>query len=490
MSENKIQFPGFVGSSATQRVGRFSKESTINMYLEAATATDGHGKEEQVYTLVGTPGLLLLQNIGLGSIRGIHRISNSGIIYFVSGNHVYRWTSLTSAPVQIGIIVTTSGYVSIADNGIQVVFVDGTDGFYVTLNDTTHTVIQIVSVNFYPASMVTFQDGYFIFNKVNSINIFISDLYSVNFLALNTAGKTGNSDNITGIITCNKELYVFGNTTTEIWWNSGQSGSTPFVPQEGKFFQVGCVAIATILKVFNSVFWLGENEDGGVVVYEMANDTPMRISNSAVEFSIQNGGGDETASTSYTYQEEGHYFYCVNVPGTNTTWCYDTATSKWAERRSIINGVVGRHLAEWSVYAFGLNIVGDYLNGHLYTYDFNTYTDDGNPILRIRQSPHMSQGLATIFYKLFQIDISPGVGLSNGLGNQITPTVYLEISNDGGETWGQPKVASMGKRGKYFNRCRWQRLGRSRDRVFRVSTTDPVKFNLLSAVLDIEIGTS
>ena len=90
-----------------------------------------------------------------------------------------------------------------------------------------------------------------------------------------------------------------------------------------------------------------------------------------------------------------------------------------------------------------------------------------------------------------EVDFSFGAGLVNdGVNTQssINPRVTLELSNDGGMTWTNPIYASMGKIGQYQHRARWQRLGTSRDRVFRVTVTEPVKVQMLSAMLDVEEG--
>jgi len=44
--------------------------------------------------------------------------------------------------------------------------------------------------------------------------------------------------------------------------------------------------------------------------------------------------------------------------------------------------------------------------------------------------------------------------------------------------------------GSYTQRARWQRLGSSRDRVFRVTISEPVRCTILSAYLDVEVGQS
>jgi len=64
----------------------------------------------------------------------------------------------------------------------------------------------------------------------------------------------------------------------------------------------------------------------------------------------------------------------------------------------------------------------------------------------------------------------------------------LRWSNDGGSTWSNEHWTSIGAIGAYQNRARWRRLGWSRDRVFEVVVTDPVKAVIISANLKASSG--
>jgi hypothetical protein len=48
----------------------------------------------------------------------------------------------------------------------------------------------------------------------------------------------------------------------------------------------------------------------------------------------------------------------------------------------------------------------------------------------------------------------------------------------------------MGKLGERKRRVRWRRLGKSRDRVFKVTITDPVKVVMVGASVDVTVGLS
>ena len=488
MAENKKNMPGFVGPSYVSRVKRFDAQRLINYYIEQDET--GGGKGAQPAVLIGTPGLKRLQTIGPGPIRGLYTISNTQISIVVSGNTVWYISGSAAIPQQVsGNLLTSVGAVSMADNGNELVIVDGQFGYSINIG-INPTITQITDPNFYPSSVVTFQDGYLIFNQVGTTSFFLSNLYTTTFPALNVENKTGNSDILVSLISYNRQLILFGTRSMEVWWDSGASGSSPFQRQDGRNSQIGCAAPQSISVLQDQIFWLGSNAQGGGVVYSLVNSVPTRVSTHAVEYYIQSVG-DLSQAVSWAYQLEGHYFYCLNIPGSDTTWCYDMENGQWAERQSTVNGVTGRHLVQNHCVLNNVHICGDYNSGNIYELDLETYTDNGEMIRRIRQSPHVSDNLNRLFFKLIEVDFSFGAGLVNdGVNTQssINPRVTLELSNDGGMTWTNPIYASMGKIGQYQHRARWQRLGTSRDRVFRVTVTEPVKVQMLSAMLDVEEG--
>jgi hypothetical protein len=111
------------------------------------------------------------------------------------------------------------------------------------------------------------------------------------------------------------------------------------------------------------------------------------------------------------------------------------------------------------------------------------------PIRRERIFRHLSDEQQWIFYQWLQIDVEAGVGLSTGQGSD--PQIILQWSDDGGHTWSNEHLLSAGKQGEYGKRAILkQPLGRSRDRVFKVAMSDPVKWALLNAYFGAEKGSS
>ncbi|MCP4988361.1 MAG: YncE family protein [Colwellia sp.] len=65
------------------------------------------------------------------------------------------------------------------------------------------------------------------------------------------------------------------------------------------------------------------------------------------------------------------------------------------------------------------------------------------------------------------------------------PQVTLSWSVDGGHTWSNEYAASLGKIGEYKKRLIWRRLGYSKDRVFRIAISSPVKKVLLDQYVEV-----
>jgi hypothetical protein len=80
----------------------------------------------------------------------------------------------------------------------------------------------------------------------------------------------------------------------------------------------------------------------------------------------------------------------------------------------------------------------------------------------------------------------PATGPVDQVGTEAK--VMLTWSDDGGFTWSNEHWATVGRRGNRFARVIWHRLGMSRDRVFRATFSDDVKFILIDARFDVSVS--
>jgi hypothetical protein len=292
------------------------------------------------------------------------------------------------------------------------------------------------------------------------------------------------------IVTCSsvmRRVWLFGKRSTQVWWNSG-SALFPFERVDGASSEYGCLAAASVARFADSVVWLGGGPNAAGMVMMSQGYQPTRISNYALETLIA-GLGDVSSATAWTYQQAGHPFYALNLPGAETTWVYDLATQQWHERAYFSNGAYSRHRAECHTLSFGEHVVGDYENGNIYALDQDQHTDDGAPLVWMRRSPHLSADMTRLFFNAFQIDVEMGTGL-DGIQQGTDPQIFLRYSDDFGHSWSAEKQASSGKIGEYRKRMIFRRLGSARNRVFEIRGSDPVKVRILGAELDITQGAS
>ena len=112
------------------------------------------------------------------------------------------------------------------------------------------------------------------------------------------------------------------------------------------------------------------------------------------------------------------------------------------------------------------------------------YDEDGTQIVRVRRAPHMHNGMQMIRHSSLCVDMETGMGTATGQG--INPQAMLRYSDDGGRTWSSELWLSAGRQGAYKTRCKWNRLGQARDRVYELYCSDPVRWVILGAEIETE----
>jgi hypothetical protein len=474
-----VKLEGFIGPSYTLAHPSAGAQRLVNLYPEVNEAGP---RKQNVASLRGTPGLRLRATLGDGPIRGVHRAS-TGQLFVVSGNRVYEVDSSWTATLRSGTLDTFTGRVTMADDGTRVVIGAGGATSY-AVPVASGSAVAAIADGDEPGGHVAWQDGYFVHTVPGTGQFQISDLNDITYDALEVATAEGRPDRLVMVVSVNRMLWLFGEQTTEVWWNSGHP-DFPFERVQNAFIEVGTVAAGTCVRTSNSVAWVGGDERGKGTVWLAQGFSPVRISTHAVEHALSSYSRLDEASA-FSYQQEGHEFYQLTVPASDDdsggTFVYDLSTGQWHERSYLSSSGEEPHRAWVGAAAFGEVVVGDRADGRVYTYDLGFYLDDAQPIRRMRQTPHISQGERRIRYGSFELQAEPGVGLSSGQGS--APYAYLSWSDDGGHTWSSEHAASMGAQGQYKNRCIWRRLGVGRDRVFRVSTSEPVPVTWLGAEID------
>jgi len=114
------------------------------------------------------------------------------------------------------------------------------------------------------------------------------------------------------------------------------------------------------------------------------------------------------------------------------------------------------------------------------------------PIRRLRRFALPFDSNKWIYLSRFELILQAGVGLSGTAATVqgYDPLVMFRLSRDGGQTWDDELTMSMGKLGEYTRRAFLNRLGRARNPVVEISSSDPVFVSWLEATIDYEEGTS
>lgn len=432
-----------------------------------------------------TAGLALLAADTQAGWRCLYRASN-GALYGVVAQNVYsldgNWTRTL-----LGTITSVQTPVSMIDNGLVIVVVDGTPNGY-SINMGTNQFLLITDAAFYGADRADYIDTFFVFNKPGTNQMYASPsewIPGIAFDPLAIAAKSGYPDLIQGLIVMHREIWILGTLTTEIWYDAG-APDFPFAILPGTFIEHGCAAKYSIIKAGLSVFWLSQDLRGTAIVIKGHDYAAQRISTFALENEFQTYA-TVTDAIGYTYQLSGHVFYALVFPTANKTWVWDDSTSLWHEEAwTDANGNLNRHRANCAAFANNKVICGDWENGNLYTYDLNTYTDNGGPITRIRSFPHLLNDNKRVMYNQFIADMDVGESTgSDGFTDQAPPTITLRWSDDRGRTFGSGIQQSLGGPGQTYTNIQFRRLGMARDRVFELSWSVPIKTALNGAFVEI-----
>jgi hypothetical protein len=453
----------FVGPSYTLATRQASSQRAVNLYLQAMETPSKAG-----VIMRAVPGLALFASLG-AEIRGA--IEAAGRCFFVAGGSLYELASDGTATSR-GSLLTTTGNVGMAWGTTQLVIVDGANGYVFTLS--SNVFAQITDTDFPGSDRVDYLDGFFLLKAPGTQQFYVTAIDDAsNIDALDFASAESTPDDIVAHVTVNQRVYLLGELVTEVWFNSGNE-DFPLSRSSGETIDVGCIAAWSVVKADAGLLWIGRDLNGSGIVYKASGGPPSRISTVAVEEALQ-ASTNLAGAVAYVYQDHGQTFYAINAPGVASTWVYEVATNAWHERCDLDgDGQFIAHRATHHVFALGLHLVGD-ADGKVYRMDRTLNTFDGDARVCERTSPNDAAPLRDLkSHSAFVLDCLTGEAASGA------PMAELSWSNDGGATFGNPVERSAGALGNRYQRLVWRRLGRSRDRVWRVRFSADAPFAIVS----------
>lgn len=258
-------------------------------------------------------------------VKGIFYWQQKGCLLTVANGRIYKIDSAkvitdktTNALTNVtnsAIFASDGGATWIATGGRMVLLdwnTSETNAIFVADTDAPTTVTH-----------VTYLDGYVICNKVGSGQFFwTSPLDRASWNALDFASAESHPDTIIALHSFWRELYLFGQSTVEVWYNSG----TPnFSRLGGGLIEVGCSAPYSVVRLSGTIFWMDNMRR-----FVRLNGRDAQSVSQPIQRQLDNLPfvADMVA---YPISTRGRNWIILNFQSSNKTYCYDIDLNQWAE---------------------------------------------------------------------------------------------------------------------------------------------------------------
>lgn len=462
-----------LGLGIQGRSPNVTAQRRLNIYLDVQQQED-----KAKVAAYPTPGLVAFTTLSGDVTRGIWQMESLDRLFVVQGRGFWEVRHNGTA-VKRGTLAAgdNSGLVGIADNGTQVCIVTGSHGY---IWDTGSNTFSTIASAFPGGDTVTFLDSYFIVNRPGTGQFWISGQYDgTTWNGLDYATAEANPDNLVAVAADRGGLALFGSISTELWYNNG-GADFPFARIEGAPSEMGLAARWSLARCQGLWIGLFRNRQSALTIGRLDGYQISSISTSDLDYLI-NRYQNPLDAVAFAFTVAGHDFYQITFRTDGVTWLYDATTAAWSQLQSAGDT---RHRAERAA-SFGSScVVSDYQSGSLYYLDADIYTEDGTAVPRELVGSHIFAGatLNRTRIRRLRLDMESGVGLEG----EAAPTVMLQISRDGGHTWGNELWTPSGKIGVYLSRAEWRRLGQARDWLFKIRITDPIKTAIIGAYVEID----
>lgn len=460
------------GGSYQDRSRALSSQETRGFYPEIVE----QGKDQ--FVIKSFPGQNLLGNVSAAPERGSHQMNEIG--YRVTGDTLYEVAS-DGTHTDRGTIPGTDRCI-FADDGVNMFIVS--DFIVSQYSSSTNLVTTVTDTDIAGSQSVTFINNQFAYTfPLLTVFSVVGDGSSAT--SLNGVGAESNPDELVRDYTFNQVLYRFGKRSVGLWYNSGV-GVPPFDRIEGQIVNIGLQAIHSIANTKDFIYWLGSDNQ----IYKARDSQEVVISTAAISGAIQDYSTTSDAFSS-TLTIDDKEILVVTFPTANKTWCLIEELEKngWFELSE--GKTDGRYNAGSIMEVYNKILVGDRSSGDLYNLDFNVYDQAGTTWRRRRvlgsiNSDKLGVKGQRVQMSRFELIMEKGVGLLTGQGED--PLIMIEASYDGGNSWVTGTWMRIGRLGEFNIRAEWHSMKSFYDMIIRITTSDPVAYNIYSGAIDIRLA--
>ena len=460
------------GPSYQDRSRPLSSQETRNFYHELVES----GKDQ--YVIKSFPGQTTLGSTTAGLDRGQHRMAEiayrvvGGILYEISvlGNHINR-----------GAIPGTDRCI-FANDGVNMFIV--ADGVVSQYSNDTNLVTTVTDPDIVGALSVAYINNQFLytFPQLTVLSV-VGDGSSAS--GLNAVNEESEGDDLVRDYVFNAIIYRFGQRSCPNWYNSGV-GTPPIDKIEGQTINIGLQATHSIANSKDFIYWLGSDNQ----VYAARGGQESVVSTAALSGGIQKYSVTSDAF-GYIITIDNKDIYILTFPTENKTWALieSLGINGWFELSEGLTD--GRYNAGSFLHAYNRILVGDRSNGNLNYLDFDSYDQAGTPWRRRRvlgsiNSDKLGQKGHRVQMSRMEFIMETGVGLITGQGED--PKIMIEASYDGGKSWASGTWMKIGRLGQTNIKAEWYSMKSFYDMIVRITTSDPVAYNIYSAAIDLRLA--
>ena len=416
-------------------------------------------------------------------------------LYGVWGNTLFRITNSGNA-IRIGNVNSKTTLVTFAENQDQTAtqtrgFVcDGTTIFQWDLKaedaavSSTFTEIQslpdVLGDVRAIAKYITYNTYRLILTAENAIQWFFTDPNDTEFIGFESSES--NPDKTVRAISFGGNVWVFSNYSYDIFSYTGSSDD-PYDVASGATGKIGCTNGDTIAVHGDFMFWMGQGETSNDNVYmasvsgAITEITNPGISNIIRKWKYKNN------CRGFAFTERGNTFYCLTSKLDKWSLVYCVETKQWHRRSSSMNGMLNYWDVVNVVNCYGTMFFGTNDSNKLCKFNYETIVDHNDfPVTRYWQSSVYIEGLD--FYKLCALKVDVECGTSMEV-NYI-PEIFIQISFDGGKTWSERLLRSLGQAGDYLRQVEIRGCGAGRNLVLRIGTSANIPITLYQFQMEVE----
>jgi len=292
--------------------------------------------------------------------------------------------------------------------------------------------------------------------------------------------------------------FVMGNTVAEQWTFTG-GALFPWTRNNSISIDYGCINPSSIAYQGNYIVWVGISEEAGPVIMYTTGADITEVSTDGIDYLFSTLKAPEDCS-GFLVKLDGHLFYQLTFKTDNLTLALDLTNNKFF---TITDENENYHPARKIVFFNNTYYFVSFNDGNLYAFgtQFTTYQYQNmfgviprvricSPIRLPSQRPLIFRSLGftieqgqpnfdnTTFPEYMITEITEVRMLTeDGLNEMVTENsfnsmsgtvtrnmeVFLAISRDGGETYGNSVSLNMNLTGRRKSRFIFQRLGRAND---------------------------